>query len=919
MICHLFSLLYKFITSLITEQNDMKKRVITGALLGAILLPFNPGLEAQTVVFDEEIYWEWPTAGNIYGGYGFYWWHRLDGVTMPNYGDMPSDDWYSPDNYYNGEFRMRFEVLEQPTSEPFYIQFGIWQDHDLGEDHLEIVANRESISSAAVFDASLGEPSTWWRYNGKEVDFSRPEDFYRMGIVLWNQDPLCIPKGADWGDGCPEYANKFFPMRARVTITAYPGSGGPVIYPPNYSIDYGNERTNKVVSSSDQYSLNDADWVDGTNEYLGLTPGEDVYFRKREDWSKRQTLDVPTRPGTPSFGIDYINEQTSETVSSSFEYSDQSNMSGATTGSDDYVQLSPGYNIYFRIAATSSSFCSATQELEVPQRPPAPVFSIDYVNERTGQVLADTYEYSGSADMSDPVTGPNDYVDIVPGTTLFIRSKATSSGFKSAMQQLPAPDRPETPAYSIDFTSETTTTMVDRDVEYSVHEDMSDAAGGDSSRVQVIPGDTLWFRMKATDSSFVSGISSLSAPDRPSAPFYAIDFINETTTTPIVVTDEFAFNLQMNGATAGDNTLLPLTPGTDIYLRTRATDSSFSSHILPLAVPDRPPAPEFGIDYEAEMTAEAISNDFIYAFSADMADALDGNGTRVPVTPDSELHIRKKAAETYFSSDIQSIILSPRPGKPAIGIDYAEETTSDIVTAGMEYSQYSTFHPSATGTGQKIVISPGDDLFFREMATMENFSSEIQELAAPLRPAITSGEPDTTEMSTFKVTIIFFQPVSNLTVSGISASNASVDDVQLISALETSTVYNASVTPVADGTVNLQLQANAVAEGNFQSEAYELFYKSGTSGTETYGPAESLSLYPNPTTGKIWVTSPLLGRPNLTLGVYSLTGQLLYAEQPGEDDLELNLDLGHLGQGVYLLKLSSDSSGITRKLIIQGN
>ncbi len=116
----------------------MNYRLLTISILGTILFPFHMQTEAQTVVFDGEIYWEWPTAGNDYGGYGFYWWHQTDN---PNLGDMPSDDWLSPNNYFDGEFRMRFEVLEQPTNEPFKVQFGIWQDKYLGHDHLEQVSS----------------------------------------------------------------------------------------------------------------------------------------------------------------------------------------------------------------------------------------------------------------------------------------------------------------------------------------------------------------------------------------------------------------------------------------------------------------------------------------------------------------------------------------------------------------------------------------------------------------------------------------------------------------------------------------------------------------------------------------------------------------------------------------------------------
>lgn len=217
----------------------------TGILFFTILLiaGWDASLSAQegTIVFDQEILWQWPTAENEYGGYGFYWWHRKESVVNINYGNMPSTDWTRPENYYDGEFVMRFEVLDQPTSEDFYVQFGIWQDKDKGPEHPETVASRQYIEGGdgAVFEGSLGSPTIWWNKQGEDpVDFSRPGDFYRIGIVLWNADPICIPKGDDWGGGCPELAENFFPMRAKVTVKAYP-SGTPLD-------NYGNDEVNMI-------------------------------------------------------------------------------------------------------------------------------------------------------------------------------------------------------------------------------------------------------------------------------------------------------------------------------------------------------------------------------------------------------------------------------------------------------------------------------------------------------------------------------------------------------------------------------------------------------------------------------------------------------------------------------------------------
>jgi len=187
---------------------------------------FFPGsgiIAQEKVLFDQTVTWEWPIP-QWYGGNSFYWWHRpQEGVGVTNFGDMSSTDWESPANFRNGIFYMRFEVFSQPTDNPFRIQLGIWQDITKDGGHSETISESVYLDggSGSVIEAGIGSPSSWWQIRTDvPVDFSRPEDFYRIGIVLWKGD--CVPKGQGWGDGCPDYQSEFFPMQARITVVAVP-------------------------------------------------------------------------------------------------------------------------------------------------------------------------------------------------------------------------------------------------------------------------------------------------------------------------------------------------------------------------------------------------------------------------------------------------------------------------------------------------------------------------------------------------------------------------------------------------------------------------------------------------------------------------------------------------------------------------
>ncbi len=444
-------------------MKNMKKFTLLVLTLMMGFLGMNHEVNGQTKVFDQTITWTHPPYE--YGGYGFYWWHRTDGYSIINYGDMPNDNWASPNNYYNGEFTMSVEVMSQPTNDPFWIQFGIWGDKYKGTLHTETMAARQWVNGGAGSSGSwsLGSPAGWWNKQPSDpLDFNHANDFYRIGVVLWNTNPLCIPMGTEWNaDGCPQYGDRFFPMTVRIRVYASSGTYVPPVTAPNYSIDYSNERTSAVVSTQDQYSYDNfagGTVYDGNGQYLTLTPGTNVYFRKKADYTKKQTLTVPSRPGAPSFAIDYLNERTSSTVSSEYKYSSNSDMSSSSTGDGSFVYLSPGSNKYFRKAATGSAFASNIQTLTVPGRPAAPSFGIDYPNERTSTTVSSEYQHSANNDMSSATTGSGSFVSLTPGSNHYFRKLGSASTFASNTQALTVPARPAAPAFAIDYSHERTST-----------------------------------------------------------------------------------------------------------------------------------------------------------------------------------------------------------------------------------------------------------------------------------------------------------------------------------------------------------------------------------------------------------------------------------------------------------------------------
>jgi hypothetical protein len=123
---------------------------------------------------------------------------------------------------------LRFQVIDQPSTNGFKVQLGIWQDRDKEGGHSETISSHVLVEggTGTVVEKDLESPSGWWELRGDApVDFARPGDFYQIGLALWKADPLCIPMGQDWfnSNACenPEQAAaEFFPMKAWVTVVA---------------------------------------------------------------------------------------------------------------------------------------------------------------------------------------------------------------------------------------------------------------------------------------------------------------------------------------------------------------------------------------------------------------------------------------------------------------------------------------------------------------------------------------------------------------------------------------------------------------------------------------------------------------------------------------------------------------------------
>jgi hypothetical protein len=345
------------------------------------ILSYIPVLRAQEFLLHEETF-TWTKDADECGGY-HYW---------SNLGNAPSTNWKVPYDYQLGQYYFRFEVISQPTSEPFKLNMCIWTEFNGSTWKEECMGFSPTLAGSGSV-VTFNSPVTY-QLNGVHIDWTNLAKLWRMGNPIYvnghNLGPstYCTDHPEEW-----VHVDSYFPMKMRITIVA--------------------------VAAGYTFS--------GWSNYLGGTPPP------------------PTKQPTPTYGIDYAGEQTNKVVPSTDEYSYNANMSALVNGNGAKLHLTPGQDVYFRTKAAGSLLASDIQHLVVPSRPAAPAFALNTSTNMTTTAVTSDYEYSSSADMSGAVTGTNTAVSIPAGTTKYFRKKATASAFKSNVQTLNAASVPPPP------------------------------------------------------------------------------------------------------------------------------------------------------------------------------------------------------------------------------------------------------------------------------------------------------------------------------------------------------------------------------------------------------------------------------------------------------------------------------------------
>ena len=232
-----------------------------------------------------------------------------------------------------------------------------------------------------------------------------------------------------------------------------------------------------------------------------------IYVRVKQDGSTPASdATKVTLPGRSSFvPINFVNYANETFASdSTMEYSLNGSTWTKCSGPTPISAAGSNSKIYFRYSATSTGFASSSAEVAVPTRSAAPstdVVTIDYVNETIS--FDSAYEVNAAADFSGSAIVSGGAIQ--PGSSVYVRTKATSSALASASAPVSIPARPAAPEVTavdetIDGKADGKITGVSAAMEYRPASGSWTACEGES--VTGLADGTYNVRNKSTENSF---------------------------------------------------------------------------------------------------------------------------------------------------------------------------------------------------------------------------------------------------------------------------------------------------------------------------------------------------------------------------------------------------------------------------------
>jgi hypothetical protein len=281
-----------------------------------------------------------------------------------------------------------------------------------------------------------------------------------------------------------------------------------------------------------------------------------------------------------------------------------------------------------------------------------------------------------------------------------------------------------------------------------------------------------------------------------------------------------------------------------------------------------------------------------------------GTGLPVHLNPGENMYFRRKATDSSFYSEIQSLIVKPRPETPQFSIDFLYEQTMEPVDSGIEYSTQEDYLNATSGTGLPVKVNPGENLYFRSRSTDSTFISLSSFLEIPQRPLLVYSGKDTIDKAVIEIKATLPANITGLDPSKIKVTNGYVQNLSEEDLID--------IIPQKTGDVGVFIPPNAFNSASFASNKIKVFFKDPGEGFAELE-EEEISVYPVPSYDglvHIYFTNPGYFKVEL----FSLAGRMILEKMVYGDGLE-TIKLSDL-KGVYFLWIASENAQTSRKIVL---
>ena len=353
------------------------------------------------------------------------------------------------------------------------------------------------------------------------------------------------------------------------------------------------------------------------------------------------SLSITISAGTPDITA---NTYKGEDQTSTFNYGDTITVSGKIAASSQApgnginAIAEPAQNqvgLYFGDNQLATADVNTTDDS----------FTLEYDTAGKGISIGEdqtlTVKYGGSTDQTSGSTNVTITLNKKPVTVTF-----TGSTTKVYDETTAAPSDLTVALSNGDVVGDDNVTLSYDSITYdnaNVGEDKTITASG----ITLSGGDADWYSL-SSDTATTTGSITKQAQDAPAEDDgYTIDYTAET----ITVTDDTYELSATNGEGATGSERLSLTPGTDVYIRLKATTTHDASAWTTVNIPSRPSAPQNVRGGTNSITN--VNSTMAYSVDGETWTAITGN--RVTNLRAGSYLVRSQATDSAFASESASV------------------------------------------------------------------------------------------------------------------------------------------------------------------------------------------------------------------------------------------------------------------------